>query len=555
MKKTVSIVVVATLAVLAQTSPSTDLFYTLTDLNNRLKDGTAGTPAPFTEPTTAPGDFSGVSINTVMENAPAVHESAAIASQVLSGRYFWSLDDSGWGLKQGTMTVNAPLAITPSVTAQAIPAGYYAAAGTVTGDASLKSENIKSGATIFGVAGKSTVVETESGNAVAADLLAGKKAFVKGSEVTGTLKRITYKVNGGYNHEDNPAWFTSTDVVLADPSKANSRFLGWYTDPGFTPPAVTTISAGTATDVTLYAKWEISGYTVTMDPNGGTLPNADKQKQIIYGDIYGILPTPTTIDLFLGWVDNMGKKITADSVVSIASDHTLLAQWSGEMVTIPGGTFLYQGTEEKTVSSFQMSKNEITQGQYLAVMGVNPSHHKGDDRLPVERVTWFDAVLFCNALSKAEGKDTVYTYTSMSGTYGSGTNDLVDLVIDSSKNGYYLPTDVQWEYAVRGGTTTTYFWGDNLDEAGTYSWYVGNSNGIIHPIREKQPNPFGLYDMTGNVWEWVESWNPSQVGLYRFIRGGNHLFYADGFNSDLHWDLPPDKGEDALGFRVVLLGR
>lgn len=171
------------------------------------------------------------------------------------------------------------------------------------------------------------------------------------------------------------------------------------------------------------------------------------------------------------------------------------------MMTIPAGTFLYQGTISIDVKSFQMSKYETTQKEYQLVMGVHPSGFTGDENRPVETVTWFDAVLYCNARSKADGKDSVYTYTSKVGS--NPCTVLAGLAIDSLKNGYYLPTDVQWEYACRGGTTSTYFWGNDSDDAtvGQYAWYSSNSGSTTHTVGGKLPNAFGLYDMSGNVWE------------------------------------------------------
>ncbi|ERP30750.1 formylglycine-generating enzyme family protein [Chitinivibrio alkaliphilus] len=195
-----------------------------------------------------------------------------------------------------------------------------------------------------------------------------------------------------------------------------------------------------------------------------------------------------------------------------------------DMITIPAGTFLYRrgesDQEEKAVAEFQISKYTITQGEYLAVMGVNPSRFTGNENRPVETVTWFDAVLYCNALSKAEGRDTVYSYSSISGTPGDGVEDLADLAIDSSANGYYLPTSVQWEYAVRGGTTTTYFWGRSFTDADDYAWHDGNSGSTTHPVGQKLPNDFGLYDMVGNVSEWCETRVWQGGVLTRVVRGG-----------------------------------
>jgi formylglycine-generating enzyme required for sulfatase activity len=128
-------------------------------------------------------------------------------------------------------------------------------------------------------------------------------------------------------------------------------------------------------------------------------------------------------------------------------------------------------------------------------------------------VTWFDAVLFCNARSKGEGWDTVYTYTSTSGEPGNQCTALGGLTIDPTRKGYRLPTEAEREYACRAGTTSTYYWGGATDAATAdrYAWYTSNSGGTTHPVATKQKNAFGLYDMSGNVWEWCNDWYGTYV--------------------------------------------
>jgi len=128
-----------------------------------------------------------------------------------------------------------------------------------------------------------------------------------------------------------------------------------------------------------------------------------------------------------------------------------------------------------------MGVTEVTQRQYEAVMGKNPSHNKGEDH-PVEFVNWFDARKFCAKLSERTGKT------------------------------LRLPTEAEWEYACRAGTETPWFFGKGSRELGYYAWFKGNASGKSHPVARKAPNQWGLYDMAGNVWEWVED---GYLGRYK----------------------------------------
>jgi formylglycine-generating enzyme required for sulfatase activity len=229
------------------------------------------------------------------------------------------------------------------------------------------------------------------------------------------------------------------------------------------------------------------------------------------------------------------------------------------MVRIQGGSFTMgspsseagwgddETQHQVTVSSFYMGKYEVTQKEYQAVMGTNPSSFKGDN-LPVENVSWYDAVNYCNALSKKEGLTPAYTVNGNNVTW------------NKSANGYRLPTEAEWEYACRAGTTGPYSSGSSV---GTAGWYDSNSGSKTHPVGQKQANAWGLYDMHGNVWEWCWDWygpypggsqtdpTGASSGGSRAARGGSWGSYARGLRSAYRFWHNPSIQATYLGIRLV----
>lgn len=188
----------------------------------------------------------------------------------------------------------------------------------------------------------------------------------------------------------------------------------------------------------------------------------------------------------------------------------------------------------KIANAFYMGKYEVTQKQWRDIMGTDPSYFKGDN-LPVEQVSWNEVQEFISRLNEKEGIDK-----------------------------YRLPSEAEWEYATRAGTTTRFYFGDDATKLGDYEWYDMNSGRETHEVGQKKPNPWGLYDMQGNVWEWVQdayhtSYNDAPTdgsawvgnGTHRVIRGGSFDYYAGHLRSANRNDRDPGYRHYSTGFRLL----
>ncbi len=220
-----------------------------------------------------------------------------------------------------------------------------------------------------------------------------------------------------------------------------------------------------------------------------------------------------------------------------------------QMVAVKGGTFT-MGTSEGeddefpahsvTVDSFDMLATEVTQELYKKVTGKNPSYFVGE-KLPVEKVSWIDAIIFCNKLSVAMGKRPCYSQSANTDT--STWVGAENIVCNYNANGYRLPTEAEWEYAAKGGANKESFLFAGSSSIDEVAWYEGNCDGETHEVATKAPNSLGLYDMSGNVWEWCwDNYSPTfyvdgssrntkgpATGKGKVLRGGSRSStYGDG---------------------------
>ncbi len=268
------------------------------------------------------------------------------------------------------------------------------------------------------------------------------------------------------------------------------------------------------------------------------------------------------------------------AAASAAEEGTDMAAVNDNFILLTGGSFTMGSPDserqrqedetrhEVTVSAFYMDPYEVTQKDYQEIMGENPSHFEGDT-LPVENVTWYDAVWYCNALSESKGLTPVYTIEG----------DTVSW--DRSADGYRLPTEAEWEYAARAGTTTIYNFGDQVHSdytnfEGSYPYlieenYLSRSNpdvvtstnrGETIAVDSLAPNAFGLYNMHGNVAEWcfdyygeydlLNTTDPAGAvsGSLRVNRGGSYNDFGKHLRSAYRSATNPIDADQNLGFRI-----
>ncbi len=493
------------------------------------------------------------------------HENITEASKVITGLLngttynIWvQAHNSAGSSAVSTAKTGTPVA---AITAPASPTGVAVTAGDA-------GEINVSWSTVTGATGYKVYYHTADNFASATGTDAGTSL---NKTITGLADGTVYYI-----------WVTASNAAgESAPSAVQSRSTIMPVPQGVTVTGGVKRITVSWNAVTGAASYDIYYSTSPTPPGSPNVTGITGTTATITGLIYG-----TT---YYAWVRAKSTSGAESSLSSMASGVTI----QFNMVSVTGGTFKLGASDpDMTVSSFIMAETEVTQGLWEAVMGINPSYFQGathlpesteiQEKRPVEQVSWYDAIAFCNKLSILDGKTPVYIVSGVDfNTLAYGDIPVADdpvwnaATVNWAANGYRLPTEMEWMWAVIGAVASINgykkeYAGDDNPEAGggligDYAWYDVNSGSKTHEVKKRTANELGLYDMSGNVYEWCWDWYDTYPGTAqtdysgpgsspesgRVIRGGDWNFDASGCAVAYRVSNTPNSRYDFIGFRFL----
>lgn len=338
-------------------------------------------------------------------------------------------------------------------------------------------------------------------------------------------------------------------------------------------------------DHAIQAKWHANELTLELN-DAGTVQiiqfnalGSQIHSTIVFHGQNGInrlhIPHAKGATTWLRITTNDATLLLRRDLASFASTATKPNPIALGMRRIPRGRWLIGSPESEpnrygdesqhsiTLSAYWMDTTEISRSLFRKLMGHDPSLQECPDDCPVENVTWFEAILFSNARSKASLRDTAYQYSALIKSPEGSVTSLSNLVIRPGTDGFRLPTEAQWEVAARAGSSASWAWGDDSTSAQNFAWHQTNSSNQPHPIGTLRPNAWGFHDLHGNVSEWIWDWydgyrlqdtldpQGSVWSDQRVFRGGNWSSSTKWMRCALRDGAGPSYRASTLGFRCV----